>query len=71
VVVVDVVVVVAMAVADEDHFGHDLLRLSRDPGLTVDLFKPAGNVVSLSRSSGPNQYTMRTTQQDTAEEQTA
>ena len=36
-----------------------------------DLSKPRGNVVSLPRSSGPNEYTMRTMQQDTAEEQIA
>lgn len=52
------------------HLRPDLFSEKAFETVTVDLSKPAGNVVSLSRSC-PNEFTTRTTQEDTAVEQLA
>lgn len=61
------------SVTTTEHYSHlrpDLFSEKAFEAVTVDLSKPAGNVLSLSPSC-PNEYTMRTTQEDTAVEQIA
>lgn len=58
------------SVTTTEHYSHlrpDLFSEKAFEAVSVDLSKPAGNVLSLSPSC-PNEYTMRTTQADTAAE---
>jgi hypothetical protein len=61
------------SVTTTEHYSHlrpDLFSEKAFEAVTVDLSKPAGNVVSLSHSC-PDEFTMGNTQGDTAAEQLA
>jgi hypothetical protein len=61
------------SVTTTEHYSHlrpDLFNEKAFEAVSVDLSKPAENVLSLSPSC-PNEYTMRTTQEDVAVEQLA
>ena len=53
------------------HLRHDLFAEKAFDAVTVDLARPAGDVVSISRSSGPLGHTMGTAQEDNEERKLA
>jgi hypothetical protein len=53
------------------HLRHDLFAEKAFDAVTVDLARPAGDVVSISRSSGPLGHTMGTAQADNEERKLA
>jgi hypothetical protein len=53
------------------HLRHDFFAEKAFDAVTVDLSKPAGDVVSISRSSGPLVPTMGTAQEDNEERKLA
>ena len=53
------------------HLRHDLFAEKAFDAVTVDLARPAGDVVSISRSSGPLGHTIGTAQEDNEERKLA